>query len=239
MERLDKILSSQGICTRKEAHKLCSSGKVSVNGAIIKKADAKADPEKDIIVIDGIQLEYRKYIYIMMNKPAGVLSASNDRNAETVIDLVPEKYKRDGLFPAGRLDKDTTGLLIITDDGDTAHRMLSPKNHVYKLYKAGLDTVFTDNMRAVLEKEITLDDGTVYKPARVKCVSDDRTTVELEICEGKFHQVKKMFAFSGANVTTLKRLAVGNLFLDDKLSEGDCRLLTDFELAMIFDSNNN
>lgn len=239
MERLDKILSSQGICTRKEAKKLCASGGVIVNGCTVKKSDTKIDPEKSEIVINGVRLEYKKYIYIMMNKPSGVLSASNDKHAETVIDLVPDEYKREGLFPAGRLDKDTTGLMIITDDGDIAHRMLSPKNHVYKLYRAELDAPFTDKMKETLESGITLDDGTVYKPARIKSVSSGKTTVEIEICEGKFHQVKKMFAYSGANVTKLKRLAVGGLFLDESLKEGDCRLLTDFELGLIFDSNNN
>ena len=236
MERLDKILSSQGICTRKEARKLAGDKKITVNGITIRKTDIKVDPDNDIIEVGGKRVEYKKYVYIMMNKPKGVLSASTDRNAQTVIDLLPEEYKRNGLFPAGRLDRDTTGLIIITDDGDFAHRMLAPKKHVPKLYKATLDAPITDSDKQILEQGMTLRDGTKYSPAKVKTTNG--CIVEIEISEGKFHQVKNMFAFVGKTVENLERLRIGGLFLDKKLSHGECRYLNNSEITAIFNSDN-
>lgn len=240
MERLDKILSSQGICSRKEAKGLVMKQKIKINGALVRRSDIKINPDCDIIEVDGVAVEYRPFVYIMMNKPKGVLSASNDRNAKTVIDLLPDNYKRKGLFPAGRLDKDTTGLLIITDDGDFAHRMLSPKKHVYKLYNASLDGELTDIMVQTLENGIELADGTEFKPARISFPdSNDRTSVNIEICEGKYHQVKRMFEFVGLFVTELKRIRIGSLYLDRNLSDGECRFLKELELKDIFNRHNN
>ena len=237
MERLDKFLSTQGICSRKDARKLASDKKITVNGEPVRKTDIKIDPENDIIEIGGKRIEYKKYVYIMMNKPEGVLSASNDRNAETVIDLLPEEYRRPGLFPAGRLDRDTTGLLIITDDGDFAHRMLSPKKHVTKLYKALLDAPVTDRDITVIESGITLKDGTVYRPGKI--TENSGNTVKIEITEGKFHEVKNMFAYVGKTVEKLERLRIGGLVLDENLKRGECRYLTDFEILSIFNSDIN
>lgn len=240
MERLDKILSSQGICSRKEAKALVMKQKIKINGTLARRSDIKIDPDCDIIEVDGAAVEYRHFVYIMMNKPKGVLSASNDRNAKTVIDLLPDNYKRNGLFPAGRLDKDTTGLLIITDDGDFAHRMLSPKKHVYKLYNATLDGELKDNMVQTLENGIELADGTKFKPARISFPDNsDRTSVNIEICEGKYHQVKRMFEFVGLFVTELKRIRIGSLYLDRSLSDGECRFLKDLELKDIFNRHND
>lgn len=240
MERLDKILSSQGICSRKEAKSLAGKQKIKVNNEIVRKCDIKVDPKSDIIEVDGRMVKYNKYVYIMMNKPKGVVSASTDKREKTVIDLLPADLKRNNLFPAGRLDKDTTGLLIITDDGDFAHKMLSPKNKVYKLYEAELDGELTDSQKDVLEGGIEMSDGTVFKPARISFPSsDDKTRVHIEICEGKFHQVKRMFAFVGRTVVQLKRLRIGELLLDERLGEGGCKFLTDFELAVIFNRENN
>ena len=240
MERLDKILSSQGICSRKEVKNFIKNKRIKINGTHPIKSDTKVDPENDIIEIDGEKLEYQKYIYIMMNKPQGVLSASDDRRAETVIDILPDNLKRKNLFPAGRLDKDTTGLLIITDDGEFAHNMLSPKKHVWKLYHAVLDGELTDEKKKILENGITLSDGTNFKPARV-CIKDEnnRREAEIEICEGKFHQVKKMFAFVELTVTKLDRIRIGNLYLDENLVEGGCRLLSPDEIQLIFRGNNS
>ena len=240
MERLDKILSSQGICSRKEVKNFIKNKRIKINGTHPIKSDTKVDPENDIIEIDGEKLEYQKYIYIMMNKPQGVLSASDDRRAETVIDILPDNLKRKNLFPAGRLDKDTTGLLIITDDGEFAHNMLSPKKHVWKLYHAVLDGELTDEKKKILENRITLSDGTNFKPARV-CIKDEnnRREAEIEICEGKFHQVKKMFAFVELTVTKLDRIRIGNLYLDENLVEGGCRLLSPDEIQLIFRGNNS
>ena len=238
MERLDKILSSQGICSRKDVKTLIKNKRVKINGAFPPKSDIKLDPEHDTIEIDGSPVIYRKYIYIMMNKPQGVLSASSDSRDTTVVDLLPEELKRKSLFPAGRLDKDTTGLLIITDDGAFAHNMLSPKKHVPKLYHAVLDGDLTDSSKHILENGITLNDGTVYKPASIGFL-DSRHEVSVEICEGKFHQVKRMFEFVGLTVVKLKRIRIGNLKLDESLNKGDCRLLSNDELTAIWDSNNS
>ncbi len=240
MERLDKILSSQGICSRKEAKSLANKQRIKINNEIIRRSDIKIDPERDIIEVDGRQIEYKRYIYIMMNKPKGVLSASTDKRAETVIDLLPDKFRRNNLFPAGRLDKDTTGLLIITDDGDFAHRMLSPKKNVYKLYTAKLDGELSKQQAEILESGIELQDGTVFKPARVNFPDEnDKTIANIEICEGKFHQVKKMFSYVGLNVVELKRLRIGDLWLDENLDAGECKFLTDFELNSIFGCHNS
>ena len=149
MERLDKILSSQEICSRKEVKSFIKNRRIRINGEFVLKSDMNVDPENDIIEIDGELLDYRRFVYIMMNKPKGVLSASNDKNAATVIDLLPQEMKRKNLFPAGRLDKDTTGLLIITDDGEFAHNFLSPKKHVPKLYRALLDGELTDEKKII------------------------------------------------------------------------------------------
>lgn len=240
MERLDKILSSQGICSRKEVKKLIKSNRIKINGKLPSKSDIKLDPECDIIEIDSEKLFYRKFIYIMMNKPKGVLSASTDRHAQTVIDLLPDDLRRPGLFPAGRLDKDTTGLLIITDDGGLAHNMLSPNKHVWKLYKACLDGELTDDKRSILENGITFQDQTEYKPARISFPNENnRREVEIEIHEGKFHQVKKMFEFVSLTVVELKRIRIGSLILDENLAEGECRLLSNCEVSSIFSSNNS
>ncbi len=240
MERLDKILSSQGVCSRKEIKELLKNKKIKINGAFAAKSDMKINPEHDIIEIDGVVLPYRKFLYIMMNKPSGVLSASRDKNTPTVIDLIPDNLRRRNLFPAGRLDKDTTGLLIITDDGNFAHDMLSPKKHVYKLYEAELDGDFNDAKKNILESGITLSDGTVFKPAKIHSdFNNNPRIVHIEICEGKFHQVKRMFEYVGLSVINLKRLRIGMLNLDKNLAPGECRLLTDEELTLIFNGHSD
>ena len=230
MERIDKILSSQNIASRSEVKEMIKKRRISVDGKIVLKPDEKFRPETAEIKIDGKILNFKKYVYIMMNKPSGVLSASTDRHAETVIDLLPKEMQRRGLFPAGRLDKDTEGFILITDDGELAHKMLSPKSHVYKLY------------RAVVDKSLTEEDITAFKngigeflPADMKII--DEHTALVEICEGKFHQVKKMFNAVGANVTYLKRLRIGSLFLDETLKTGDFRELSENEIDELLCTN--
>lgn len=238
--RLDKFLSSQGICSRKQAAKLVKDKCVKVNGVCASKSDIKINAERDIIEVGGEIVAYTKYIYIMMNKPKGVLSASADRNAQTVIDILPENLKRRGLFPAGRLDKDTTGLMIITDDGEFAHKMLSPKSGVYKLYLAELDCDLSESGKAALEHGITLNDGTEYRPAKISFENtNNRSRVLAEISEGKFHEIKRMFKAVGCEVLELKRLRIGNLFLDENLAGGEARLMSLNELKMVFSGNNN
>ncbi len=234
LERLDKILSGQNIATRSEAKKLALKCKLVVNGKITRRSDIKVDPEKDEILVNGIRLIYKKHLYIMMNKPSGVLSASKDKNAITVLDLLPKESRREGMFPAGRLDKDTTGLILLTDDGELGHRMLSPKKHVYKLYSVECDKVLCQEDVLRFSEGISSGDD-CFLPAAMKITGDNNALVE--ICEGKFHQIKRMFHAIGAEVTALKRLRIGGVFLDDSLSEGEWRELTDEEITLITDSS--
>ena len=234
MERLDKILASQGTLSRKDVKEFIKQGRVTVNGIIVKKSDVKVDIENDEILFDGELLSLKKHIYIMMNKPQGVISASDSKDDETVVDLVPDELFRKGLFPAGRLDKDTTGFVLITDDGDFAHRILSPKNHIFKTYLATLEHSLSDSDIKMLEKGITLADGTTLKEAKVKILEDNgNPLVQIEICEGKYHQVKRMFAAAGNKVVALHRLKMGKLELDLALKPGECREITENELLLI------
>lgn len=235
MDRLDKVLVSQNCGSRKEVQKLIRDGSVCVNGKCVKQAQVKIDPEKDEIKVCGKVIEYSKYIYIMMNKPAGVLSASTDKNAKTVIDLLPEDLKRPDLFPAGRLDKDTEGLMIITNDGEFAHNILSPKKHIQKTYVAKLDGKITEKMIEDFAKGIVFSDGTKCLPAKLEISSDDleKKTGIVTICEGKFHQVKKMFSVCGCNVVQLKRISMGNLFLPVNLPIGYSKKLTNLEMMSL------
>lgn len=235
-ERLDKFLASQSLGSRKEVTLLVRSGAVTVNGLTAADAARKIDPETDQIAVNGQIVQYRKYLYLMMNKPAGVLSATEDRREKTVLDLLPPELFRRGLFPAGRLDKDTTGLLLITDDGELAHRMLAPKSHVYKLYEA-------QTLRPVTEADILAfrsgvsQGGQSFAPARLW--TEKRAWGEaamVEIREGKFHQVKRMFQAVGNQVLSLKRLKIGGLWLDQALPAGGVRLLEEAEIRSIFDS---
>lgn len=231
-ERLDKFLSSQGFGTRKEVGKLIRGGAVSVDGVPQRDPAAKIDPAA-AVTVEGRPVQYQKYLYIMMNKPAGVLSATEDRRQRTVLDLLPEDLRRRGLFPAGRLDKDTTGFLLITDDGDLAHRMLSPKKHVYKMYRADLDGPVTEEDVRAFQQGVCWEEEQ-YAPARLWTQEDDPAIAFVEIREGRFHQVKRMFEARGKQVIALKRLKIGGLALDDTLQEGECRLLGPEEIGQIF-----
>ena len=235
MERLDKFISTQTNYSRKDIKRLCKSCDIMLNGKIIKQSDVKIDPENDVVSVCGEEIAYKQFVYYMMNKPKGVLSASNDKNAKTVIDILPEEFRRKNLFPAGRLDKDTTGLLIITDDGDFAHRMLSPNKKVYKHYIATLDKPLTDDVKEKFESGIVLADGTVCQKAFFDKLTDN--TALVKICEGKFHQVKKMFSACSYIVEELRRVQIGNLPLDEKLDESQTRELTPVEKDAIFDSD--
>lgn len=184
-------------------------------------------------------MRFQRHVYLMMNKPAGVVSASRDSREKTVVDLVPPVLSRRDLFPAGRLDRDTTGLLILTDDGELAHRMLSPKKHVYKLYEASVDGPVGAEEIEKFAAGVALEDGTVCLPAGLTVVKQGTAWETLvEIREGKFHQVKKMFLAVGRRVLRLKRVRIGGLELDKTLKEGECRELTKEELALIFQGEN-
>ena len=230
LQRIDKILSSQNIGSRNDIKEMIKKKRISADGKIILKPDEKFNPETAEIKIDGNIISFKKYLYIMMNKPSGVLSATYDKYDKTVIDILPKEFQRNGLFPAGRLDKDTEGFVLITDDGELAHKMLSPKNHVYKLYKAVVDKTLTDEDVQSFEQGISFGQDD-FLPASMKIL--DEHTALVEICEGKFHQVKKMFNSVGANVIYLKRLRIGGVFLDENLSDGECRELTQNEISDI------
>lgn len=229
-ERLDKIIAAQGIASRSEAKDLIRRGFVTVEGELVRSPEAKVDPNTARIAVRGMPLNYRRHLYIMMNKPAGVLSASRDSRSKTVIDLLPPALRRRGLFPAGRLDRDTTGFILITDDGELAHRMLSPKSHVYKLYEAKCDRELTeDDVRRFAQGIVCGSES--FLPAEMKIIAPD--TALVEICEGKFHQIKKMFSAVGAEVTALRRLRIGEVELDPRLAPGKCRELTTEETDVI------
>ena len=233
MERLDKIIASQGKYSRSEVKKLVKAGLVTLNGSVVKASDVKCDVNVDEIIVDGVSLNYKKHIYIMLNKPKGVISATEDPTQKTVIDLVPPELKRAGLFPAGRLDGDTTGFVLITDDGDFAHRILSPKNHIMKTYHATLQRPLTDDDVVKFKEGLTLSDGTKCLEAHVRMIPDRENVAEVIICEGKYHQVKRMFASLGNKVLELRRVKMGGLDLDENLPEGCCRELTDNEVELV------
>ncbi len=233
MERLDKILANQNIGTRKEVRTIIRSGRVTVDGTAAVSPEQKVDPQRQSIAVDGEPLFYQKHLYLMMNKPAGVVSATSDAREKTAVDLVPLEYQRSGLFPAGRLDKDTTGFLLITDDGDFAHRMLAPKKHVSKTYHAVLDAAAGEEQCARFASGLTLKDGFVCLPARVRMLQQEPAVAEVVLHEGKYHQVKRMFAACGLHVQALKRVAIGGVALDKTLEPGECRPLTQQEAAAI------
>lgn len=235
MERIDKVLSNLGYGTRKDLKKIVKNGLVQVNGVTIKDSAVKVDPEKDKIVINGEEIFYRKFIYLMMNKPAGVVSATFDNRDETVIDLLEVEHQVFEPFPVGRLDKDTVGLLLLTNDGELNHRLISPKWKVDKVYFAKIDKKVTEEDIEKFKNGITLDDGYTCKEAilEIQSASDEGSEIVLTIQEGKFHQVKRMFEAVGKTVTYLKRIEFGTLPLDEDLEEGEYRELTDEEIAIL------
>ena len=235
MERIDKILSNLGYGTRKDLKKIVKNGMVQVNGITIKDSAMKVDPEKDKIVINGEEIFYREFIYLMMNKPAGVVSATFDNRDETVIDLLEVEHQVFEPFPVGRLDKDTVGLLLLTNDGELNHRLISPKWKVDKVYFAKIDQKVTQEDIEKFKHGITLDDGYRCKEAilEIQKASEEGSEIVLTIQEGKFHQVKRMFEAVGKKVTYLKRIEFGTLPLDEDLEEGEYRELTEEEIAIL------
>lgn len=234
MERLDKIIANSGTLSRKEVHRLIKAGSVSVNGITTKDRGFCIDPETALITINGQSVSLEKYVYIMLNKPEGVVSATKDPTEKTVVDLVPAEFKKKNLFPAGRLDRNTTGFVLITDNGDFAHKILSPKNHIEKTYEARLAEKIDDESLAKVAQGITLGDGTECLPAKVRVLEDgDNPLVEIKICEGKYHQIKRMFAAVGNAVIELKRVKMGELPLDEDLAPGECKVLSKEEVELI------
>lgn len=235
MMRLDKYLAEMGVGTRQEVKKQIRQGKAAVNGTVVKAADTKIDETSDEVTICGRNISYVSYEYYMLNKPAGVVSATEDRRDTTVIDLIKEKKRKD-LFPVGRLDKDTEGLLLITNDGDLAHRLLAPKKHVDKVYYAKIDGMVTeeDVKRFAEGIDIGAEEEEMTRPAKLDIMkSAEESEIRLTIHEGKFHQVKRMFLAVGKEVTYLKRERMGTLCLDENLKLGEYRLLTEEEIENV------
>ncbi|EMK2924056.1 rRNA pseudouridine synthase [Listeria monocytogenes] len=229
--RLDKLLSHTGFGSRKEVKPLLKSGAVVVNGTIQKDSKTQVNPDKDQITVHGTPVVYQEFVYFMLHKPQNVVSATEDNVSETVIDLLAQEDTLTGPFPVGRLDKDTEGLLIITNDGTLAHNLLSPKKHIDKTYYAKIDGDVTAADVEAFVAGIELDDGYTCKPASLEIITPNEINVTIQ--EGKFHQVKRMFAARGKTVSYLKRISMGNLQLDESLELGEYRPLTEAELAIL------
>lgn len=233
-ERLDKILSHMGIGSRSEIRKMARQGNITVNGIVVKDSGKHIVPQEDVVQVDGQVVNYVKHVYWMMNKPKGYISATEDRRQGTVIDLLDPRDARFSPFPIGRLDKDTTGLLLLSNDGELAHRLLSPRNHVDKVYEALIDGNVDSSDVEAMREGVTLEDGYVTMPAKLVILEAGlQSKVELTIQEGKFHQVKRMFMALGKKVLALKRIQMGSLRLDESLSPGAYRPLTEEEIAAI------
>lgn len=233
-QRLDKILSNLGYGTRKDIKLAIKNGLVTVDDLPVSDNGVHVDPEINIIKINGEVLNYKKYIYIMMNKPDGVISATLDKRLKTVIDLLPDNYRCFELFPTGRLDIDTEGLLLLTNDGQLAHDLLSPKKHVPKKYYARIEGEVTDADIVKFKAGVILDDGYKTLPAELTVIrTGDFSEIELVIHEGKFHQVKRMFGSVDKKVKYLRRIEMGSLKLDENLNTGEYRKLTDLEVKLL------
>ncbi len=230
--RLDKYLADMGLGTRTEVKKDIKKGRISVNGEIIKSPDYKIDTQTDAVLADGKEIAYEELVYYMLNKPQGVVSATEDRRDKTVLDLISEKKRKD-LFPVGRLDKDTEGLLLITNDGELAHNLLAPKKHVDKKYFVRLKAPLSEENRKRLEEGVDIGEDKLTLPAQVFVLNEERDEAEIIIREGKFHQIKRMFHAVGNEVVFLKRLSMGSLVLDEALLPGEYRLLTPQEIERL------
>lgn len=231
MERLDKRLASTGRWSRKEARELIRAGRVTVDGRTARAPEEKVGEEP--VLVDGAPLKDTGLVYLMLHKPAGVVSATEDPREETVLSLLPERYQKLGLFPVGRLDKDTEGLLLLTNDGPLAHRLLAPKNHVDKVYYAQVDGVLDAGDCQAFQRGIVLADGYTCLPAGLEILEDGRAA-RVTVREGKYHQVKRMLAARGKPVTYLERVRFGPLELDPELEKGRWRALTEEEKTLLF-----
>ena len=234
-QRLDKVLSDLGIGSRSELRELIRAGRVRIDGAVCLKPEQKVDPACQTLVLDGRELRYKTQRYFMLDKPAGVLTATEDRSQRTVLDLLPAELRRLGLFPVGRLDKDTSGLLLLTNDGEFAHRVLSPKSCVEKRYYADIDGEVDETDVAAFAAGVCLRDGTECLPAVLESCGAGKCLVT--VTEGKYHQVKRMLASRGKPVRSLRRLSIGGLILDASLGPGGLRELGESDLCKLFSAD--
>ena len=227
LERIDKVFSSCGVSTRSECDNFIKKGKVYVNGERVKSPSQKVDISKDIITLNGEELTLKKLVYIMLNKPEGVVSSTDEKGQVNVIDIIPSQMKREGLFPCGRLDKDTLGLVILTNDGQSAHRRLAPKTHAEKEYLFKTAEIVTSSDVEKIEQGVTLKDGYTTMPCKVKLTTETEGIITL--VEGKYHEIKRIFGSLGNKITYLKRISFAGIYLDKSLKEGECRYLTKSE----------
>ncbi|MBR1823926.1 MAG: rRNA pseudouridine synthase [Ruminococcus sp.] len=234
MMRLDKFISERTEYTRSQIKQLCSKGSVSVNGSAVKKSDTKIDSDADKVEVCGRSLSAERYSYILLNKPKGYVSSTVDSDGESVLKLVPEDMRTKGLFPAGRLDKDTTGALLFTDDGELAHRICSPNSHISKVYIAELSRPFEQEYVEKFGKGLTLANGEVCAPAKVRAAENAENLAFVELHEGMYHQVKRMFAAVGNHVENLKRISLGGFFLPENLPLGECMCLLPKDIEQLF-----
>jgi len=234
LQRLDKVVASTGKWSRREVKNLVRQGAVLVNGVPARSPEDKVDADIAQISVNGEKLTYREYTWIMLNKPAGYLSATEDGKGATVLDLLPQELQRQGLFPVGRLDKDTEGLLLLTNEGGLAHDLLSPRHHVDKVYYTRVAGRLAEEDCAAFESGMTLGDGLVCQPAKLEIITaGEESEAHVTLREGKFHQVKRMLAFLGKPVLYLERVRMGTLTLDSSLSRGEYRFLTDEEVSLL------
>lgn len=232
--RLDKFLADCGIGTRNEIKKIIKSGRVTVKNCVVIKSDLKINEISDDVFLDGNKIEYKKYVYLMLNKPQNYISAVWDNKNKCVSELVPEKYSHYEVYPVGRLDIDTEGLLIMTNDGDLTHKLLSPKYEIKKMYYAKISGVVTQEDCIKFKNGVVLDDGYKTKPAELEILlSDSISEIKVIVTEGKFHQIKRMFEAVGKKVIYLKRLSMNELMLDENLKLGDIKELSDSELLLL------
>ncbi len=229
--RLDKYLSNSGLGSRREIKQKAKAGLIKVNSAVVKDPAVHINENSDEVFVDGVKVVYTKYVYLMLNKPSGYVSATYDKKLPTVAQLIPDEYTHFEPFPVGRLDIDTHGLLIMTNDGDMCHRLLSPKNHIDKKYYVESDIPLTDEDIKTLEDGVILEDGYKTMPCIVEKLEDNKSYITIQ--EGKFHQVKRMYEAVGKKVVYLKRISMGSLLLDPNLKEGCIRPLTDDELKLL------
>ncbi len=235
LQRIDKLLTSIGLCSRREAAAAARGGAVSVDGEICRDASRKVDPQHSCVTFRGKPVGYTEHVYLMMHKPTGVLCATKDREQKTVLDLLPAQYRSRGVFPVGRLDKDTSGLLLLTDDGALGHALTSPRRHVPKVYRALADGVLGAADAAAFADGLVLGDGTVCRPAELQIddVSGAQSRVTVTVHEGMYHQVRRMLAARGAPVRTLMRVSEGPLALDPQLAPGSWRALEQGEVDIL------
>lgn len=230
--RIDKLLSELGIASRKEAARVARSGGVIVDGAVVKDVSKHIDPEKNCVTFLGREVVYQKYTYVMLNKPEGYVSATDDKSLPYVTELLPEELRRRELFPVGRLDRDTVGLMILTNNGQLAHSLLSPKHHVKKEYYFTSAEPLDSGAEEAFKIGITLADGYECKPAELY-LADNRREGRIVLTEGKYHQIKRMIASRDNRVTSLERICFGGISLDPSLLRGEWRYLTDEEIALL------